>query len=171
MSPRQPQRLTSPAPPYPLVSAKIRGLQSSVYSSKFRILQALSFHTLPKTAGVYPFSSQFGTRLLLPSCPASTASAWGACPFVRAVKCEPSTLNRFVFSLFSTTYSSGNLQVICFQIFATVGGGVGGHFPISIFYFQPARRCPTSGQLTNRIWFKDQTVIKAVYSVDAGNGP
>ena len=32
-------------------SAKICSLQSSVYSSKFRILQALSFHTLSKTAG------------------------------------------------------------------------------------------------------------------------
>ena len=36
-------------------------LQSSVYSSKFRILQLLCFHTLHKTAGVGVYSSQIGT--------------------------------------------------------------------------------------------------------------
>src|SRR5579859_899341 len=36
-------------------------LHSSVYSSKFRILQLLCFHTLHKTAGVGVYSSQIGT--------------------------------------------------------------------------------------------------------------
>src|SRR5579859_5392229 len=70
-------RITSLADPHPLTPIESHpyknsgegapshlDLQFSVHSSKLRILQLLCFHTLHKTAGVYPNNSQNGTSQL-----------------------------------------------------------------------------------------------------------
>ena len=86
-------------------------LQSSAYSSKFRILRPLCFHTLLKTAGAGGYSSHSETQRLCGLC-ARTLRFVLFCPFCPLLS-----------RLFSSKYNNQTLQPFCFDNDANCPGG------------------------------------------------
>src|SRR5262249_36548405 len=142
--------------------------QSSVYSSKFRILQLLCFHTLLKTAGVYCSSSQNGTLFYRGPTffPFTPSLEWrlhrrfvrGFLLLFRTSNRERSTadflvLLPFACPLFSTTSNNQISELLCFDNDAKCPRGVGGipTRPYFKCYFNRVKLLPQSG-LLSELW-------------------